>query len=299
MSTTDIIQPDTPAPAAAPRPWYRHWYTWAALAALIVGVTAALFLTVFANGYPNTPAGYLQRDGYSVAVALNHDQIVKQLGTDESAQLAVGWMDTAAYGMKGSSTEAVVKMTPAGRSALSLLVPLMQGATNGVTVKPDGDYLVITGPTSKFGSDIFNFGGTGSASPFPSQTPSAAPAEAVNPVDIVRQAGAAPAPGSVVGTHDINGNRMADGTFGGEYGESITVYTSADDTAFAQSQDTAGQSDDAHGVITIPAKRAVIILTATIGDNGGYVWTVTPEQVAKRVGGLNILSPEQAASLPA
>jgi hypothetical protein len=298
MSTIEIIQPETPAPAGAPRPWYRHWYAWAALAALIAGAAAALFLTVFADGYPDTPAGHLQRDGYSVAVALGHAQIVKQLGTDGGAQLAAGWMDTAAYGTKGSSTEAVVKMTPAGRSALSLLVPLMQSAANGVTVKTDGDYLIVTGPTSKFEGNVFNFGGSGSAaSPAPSQSPSVA--QAVNPVDIVQQAGATPAPGSAVGTHDINGNRMADGTFGGQYGEQITVYTSADDAAFQQSQDTVGQSDDAHAVITIPAKRAVIMLTATIGDNGGYVWTVSPEQVAKRVGGLNILSPDQAASYSA
>jgi hypothetical protein len=44
-------------------------------------------------------------------------------------------------------------------------------------------------------------------------------------------------------------------------------------------------------VITSPAKRAVIIVTAYIGGDGGYHWTVTPEEVATRVGGLNIVSP--------
>jgi hypothetical protein len=51
--------------------------------------------------------------------------------------------------------------------------------------------------------------------------------------------------------------------------EQITVYTCTDDAAFAAAQDRAGRSDDSRAVITIPAKQAVIILTAYIGGDGG------------------------------
>jgi hypothetical protein len=122
----------------------------------------------------------------------------------------------------------------------------------------------------------------------PAASAPAAAAKAVNPVPIVRQTGATPPAGSVNGNHDVYGDRMASGDFGGESGETVTVYSSSDQASY-QAEAARVQPDDSTGVILIPAKLTVVIANAgqgTATTMDGINWTGgTPAQIAQRVGG--------------
>jgi hypothetical protein len=116
---------------------------------------------------------------------------------------------------------------------------------------------------------------------------SAPAAGAVNPVTIVKQAGATPPAGAVNGDHDIQGDRMADGEYLG--GESMTVYSSQDQAAYQDQLTRNGQPDDGTAIITIPSKLTVVFVNAAAvdGPDGQMTnkWTVTPATIAQRVGG--------------
>jgi hypothetical protein len=62
------------------------------------------------------------------------------------------------------------------------------------------------------------------------------------------------------------------------------VFTEAQDLADSPTTPTASSPS---------GQAAVIIVTAYMGGDGGYRRTVTPEQAAKRIGGVNILSSDQ------
>jgi hypothetical protein len=134
---------------------------------------------------------------------------------------------------------------------------------------------------SQVGQAPINGGGSMASAP---AAPAAQPA--VNPVTILKLAGAKPSPGEVMGDHDVFGNRMAEGKFATNGWESVLVYTAANDAHLQEikNSDTA-QVDDYTGVIVIPAKRAVIIASAW-EDNGPH-WAPggTPAQIAQRVHG--------------
>jgi hypothetical protein len=110
----------------------------------------------------------------------------------------------------------------------------------------------------------------------------------VNPVDLVRLAGAAPPAGAVLGDHDIEGDRMSQGTY--PSGESMTVYT-ADSPGDYQAilARNAGGSDDGSATIVIPRTNAVVFVFAVedmdVNGNPVYHWSPALQQVAKRVGG--------------
>jgi hypothetical protein len=119
--------------------------------------------------------------------------------------------------------------------------------------------------------------------------PAATAGTPADPVAILRATGAAPDPGTVYGSHDVQGDRMASGTYPG--GEQVTVYASADQAAFAAEQSRAGQGDDLHGVVTIPGQLAVITVTAGLDAAGAPQWDATPAQIAGLVHGLVITPP--------
>jgi hypothetical protein len=126
----------------------------------------------------------------------------------------------------------------------------------------------------------------GQSAPAPVATQPVTPA---NPVPILRQAGVPVPPGTVNGDHDVSGDRMATGQW--PTGESVTVYTSADQTAFAAEQANV-QPDDSTGVILIPGKYAVIVVNGSSGIVPGqstpsspWAGGETPAQVAARVHG--------------
>ena len=58
----------------------------------------------------------------------------------------------------------------------------------------------------------------------------------------MRQTGATPPAGSVNGDHDVYGDRMASGDFPG--GETVTVYSSADQAAYDNQLANNPQPDD-------------------------------------------------------
>ena len=106
-----------------------------------------------------------------------------------------------------------------------------------------------------------------------------------NPVPLLRQAGATPAPGTVAGEHDAYGDRYAKGTIGDE---DVRVYTAAGPAAYQANLATAWHPDDSQAVITVPDRNAVVILTAYLDPyKDGPQWAAggTPAQVAARVGG--------------
>jgi len=128
--------------------------------------------------------------------------------------------------------------------------------------------------------------GCGSAgSRSPQQAP-AAVAQPANPVPILKQTGAKLPPGMRLGDHDAFGDRMAEGKFGKQGWESVTVYTTADDQSLRALLRLPGQQpDDYSGVIVIPARHAVVLASAW-EDNGPH-WAAggTPGQIAQRVHG--------------
>ena len=131
---------------------------------------------------------------------------------------------------------------------------------------------------------------TGPASLPPAGSPAAtAPAAqpAVNPVPILRQASAMVPPGVSTGIANATGLE-ADGTFGANGWETVTVYTTAGD-AGVQAIEQANPPDDYHGVIVIPAKDAVVVVGAW--DDFGPHWAAggSPGQIAARVRGLEVM----------
>jgi hypothetical protein len=116
--------------------------------------------------------------------------------------------------------------------------------------------------------------------------PAALGAQPVNPVPILKQAGAKVPPGVKLGDHDAFGNRMAEGTFGAHGWEQITVYTAASPAAHQRLLASGdARPDDYTGVITLPGKRAVVVADAW-EDNGPH-WAPggTPAQIGQRVNG--------------
>jgi len=107
---------------------------------------------------------------------------------------------------------------------------------------------------------------------------------------ILRQTGATPDPGTTSGEHDPHGNLMATGSLPG--GASASVHTSASPAAFnAEKSSAVGAytgSDFTAGVVAIPAKWTVIIVTS--GSSGTWAKGVVPAQIAARVHGTVLLS---------
>lgn len=106
-----------------------------------------------------------------------------------------------------------------------------------------------------------------------------------NPVPLLKAAGATPAAGTVTGQADVYGDRYAAGTIGDE---DVRVYTSGSQAAYAENLHRF-RPDDSQAVIAVPARNAVVILTAYIdpakGDGPQWAAGGTPAQVAARVGG--------------
>ena len=131
--------------------------------------------------------------------------------------------------------------------------------------------------------------GCGSSAPAGQAAPATsapASAEPANPVPLLRQAGATPAPGTATGEHGAYGDRYAAGTIGSE---DVRAYTAADAAAYRANLAGAWTPDDTQAVITIPARNAVVILTGYIdpAKGSGPQWAPggTAAQVAARVGG--------------
>jgi hypothetical protein len=103
----------------------------------------------------------------------------------------------------------------------------------------------------------------------------------LNPVDLVRKAGAIPAAGSEVGSTDAKGNRFANGEFGtGGATEGIRVYVWTDPTTTWPPE----PSDDSHWIIRGEGWEADLTGVLNL-QSGGIEYSVTPEVVAQRLGG--------------
>ena len=155
-------------------------------------------------------------------------------------------------------TKPFAALAAAAATALTLGLAACSGSTPGPPV-------VFTPPATATGG-----------------APSAPPA---SPVPLLKQTGATPEPGTVAGQVDVYGNRYAAGTLGNE---DVRVYTSADQAAYAENLHR-NRPDDFHGVISVPASNALVLLTAYIdpakGDGPQWAPGGTPAQVAARVGG--------------
>ena len=146
---------------AEPKQWYRKPLTWIAVGAALIGVAVALMFTVGRPGAV-TPSSILKSDGYSVEVALNHQQVITAMdsagGTSSDNAVANSMFTDAALGTQGGNTEVVIGLTPQGQS----LAPLAIGSLgNGeqAHLADHGKYLVIDGATG----DMGNFGMSTSA----------------------------------------------------------------------------------------------------------------------------------------
>jgi hypothetical protein len=100
-------------------------------------------------------------------------------------------------------------------------------------------------------------------------------------VPLLAATGATPDPGETLGSTDIYGDRYASGSY--PDGEQVTVYTFT--TIDAQAADLArnGTPSDTHAVIR--ANLANVYVTPVGALAGGYVYAVTPAQIAARVHG--------------
>jgi hypothetical protein len=104
--------------------------------------------------------------------------------------------------------------------------------------------------------------------PASTTTPATAAAAPANPVTVLKATGATPPPGTVYGTHDVYGDRMASGSF--PDGDSVTVYASGSTAAFqAEENRVSGLVDDDTGVVVIPRELTVIIIDAYHGLGNG------------------------------
>jgi hypothetical protein len=159
MSATIEQQPA----AQQRRPWYRWWYTYAAVGIiLLAGLGLGLFFALGSSG--TSAASILEHDGYSVTQTLSTSQVQAALASDKSqdAQMARAFISgDAAVGAKGNSEEVALKLSSSGKQLITTLMPLIQeSTTNGVSARVDGDYIVVSGPKSEIGSgnNIFNLG---------------------------------------------------------------------------------------------------------------------------------------------
>lgn len=167
---------------SATAPHRSHLWVYILIAAVVAAATAVtLILTLGGNGYPDTPSGILQRDGYTVIKTMDHQQLANEAGTDADSSIQLAWMDSVAYGTKPGSMEAVTKLTTAGKGVMGLLVPVLQAT--GADVKIEGDYLIISGSPDQFGGVESDLGGGSTSMPAPS--PSGTPAALGNPVAVL------------------------------------------------------------------------------------------------------------------
>ena len=119
-----------------------------------------------------------------------------------------------------------------------------------------------------------------------------APARPANPVVIVRQAGATPAPGAVYGKTWVNG-LSADGSFSKPYHdtydyESVTVFTlNPGMTGEEAAAQIGAVSSDSQSVIIGP-DWYMYVSPVNSGDRPS--WPVSPRVIAARVGG-TVLTP--------
>lgn len=118
------------------------------------------------------------------------------------------------------------------------------------------------------------------------------PAQPVNPVTVVRQAGATPSPGEVYGSRDVEGNLYASGSIPGPNctgacGEIVTVYSlNPGQTAqqFIAASPT-WTSSDSGMVITTPVAVISVTPVDVLTGAGGLTYFVSPAAIAARVHG--------------
>jgi hypothetical protein len=160
---THLTGPESPdtltsTPPATPRAWYRRPLTWG-IAGLVAAATAvALILGLMATS-PHGAAGRVAADGYHVTLTLDHGQLKQMVAasgdTSSDTKVALTYVDSLAYGTKGTKAEAVMQLTPAGAKLLDnpLFSGMLAGSANtaktGITAQVDGSQLVMTGPASQ------------------------------------------------------------------------------------------------------------------------------------------------------
>ena len=118
------------------------------------------------------------------------------------------------------------------------------------------------------------------------------PAQPVNPVTVVRQAGATPSPGEVYGSRDVEGNLYASGSIPGPdctgaCGELVTVYTVMPGQTVQQlmAGPPALVPSDSQAVITTPDAIVLVTPVDVLTGAGGLTYFVPPAVIAARVHG--------------
>ena len=157
-----VAREAVPALAAAEpaKPWYRKVprLAWAGIAAVIAGGLTALILmlTVFSPSPAAGAEAVLAHDGYNGTVSISGSLLQNLLASAGPDAKVVGPMVTAASaGFKGSNTELVLTLTPAGQQVIPGILGAMTPADKGQGVTmhlADGNrYWVIDGPQSTLG----------------------------------------------------------------------------------------------------------------------------------------------------
>jgi hypothetical protein len=167
--TEHLTGPEAPvAPEAIPvlvaaepaKPWYRKVprLAWGGIAAVIAGGLTALvlMLTVFSGSPAAGADAILAHDGYTGTISVSGSVLQQILGSNgPDGQALKPFVTTASAGFKGSSTEIVYTLSPAGQQVVPALLPTFKpgDAGPGVTMHmADGNrYWVIDGPSSTLG----------------------------------------------------------------------------------------------------------------------------------------------------
>jgi hypothetical protein len=167
--TEHLTGPEAPVtPEAVPvlaaaepaKPWYRKVprLAWAGITAVIAGGLTALILvlTVFSSSPATGAEALLAQDGYNGAVSISGSVLQNMLSGAGPDGKVIGPMVTAASaGFKGSNTELVFTLTPAGRQVVPGIIAAMTPTDMGQGVSmhmADGDrYWVADGPQSTLG----------------------------------------------------------------------------------------------------------------------------------------------------
>lgn len=134
----------------------RAWIAVAATVALGLAAAAYGLVALLSGSAPQTPAGIVRADGYSVTMTMDNKELADSGAFTGDTAFMKAWVVSIATGTRGDSEEAVAQLTDSGRTAMSALVPAVNASsTSGEKVHLDGSMLIFNGPTSSFSGGMF------------------------------------------------------------------------------------------------------------------------------------------------
>lgn len=161
MSSFPFPLPESQEPAQEPtrdRSFIIRWAVIGVALAVGVGLALGLWLGVFSGSGASSAAGIVSGDGFTVTRTLTPADTQRILAQDKSqdGQMAASMINgDAAAGIKGTQAEAAAHLSPAGKTMISGLLPLLASAEKDLRIRIVGDYLVISGPVTSLSSNPF------------------------------------------------------------------------------------------------------------------------------------------------